>query len=122
MEDWEVIVIGGGAAGLMAASRAAQRGRRTLLLEKKRRPGAKILMSGGSRCNLTHAHGVRGFVEAFGSQGPFLHSALAALGPDQLIDLIEAEGVPTKVEPTGKVFPTSDRADDVLAALLARLH
>ena len=93
MEDWEVIVIGGGAAGLMAASRAAQRGRRTLLLEKKKRPGAKILMSGGSRCNLTHALDVRGFVEAFGTQGPFLHSALAALGPEQLVDLIEAEGV-----------------------------
>jgi len=122
MEDWEVIVIGGGAAGLMAASRAAQRGRRTILFEKKKRPGAKILMSGGSRCNLTHALGARGFVEAFGIQGPFLHSALAALGPDQLVDLIEAEGVPTKVEPTGKIFPASDRADDILAALLARLR
>ena len=122
MEDWEVIVIGGGAAGLMAANCAAERGRRTLLLEKKRRPGAKILMSGGSRCNLTHALDVQGFVEAFGAQGPFLHSALAALGPDQLVDLIEAEGVVTKIEPTGKIFPVSDRADDVLAALLARLR
>ncbi len=122
MEDWEVIIIGGGAAGLMAASRAAQRGRRTLLLEKKKRPGAKILMSGGSRCNLTHALNVRGFVEAFGDQGPFLHSALAALGPEQLVDLIEAEGVATKVELGGKIFPASDRADDVLQALLARLR
>ena len=121
MEDWEVIVIGGGAAGLMAASRAAQRGRRTLLLEKKKRPGAKILMSGGSRCNLTHALDARGFVEAFAAHGPFLHSALAALGPEQLVDLIEAEGVATKVEPSGKIFPVSDRADDVLRALLARL-
>ncbi len=62
------------------------------------------------------------FVEAFGAQGPFLHSALAALGPDQLVDLIEAEGVATKVEPSGKIFPVSDRAADVLAALLARLR
>src|SRR5208283_5143415 len=122
MDDWEVIVIGAGAAGLMATSRAAQRGRRTLLLEKKKRPGAKILMSGGSRCNLTHALDARGFVEALGTQGPFLHSALAALGPDQLVDLIEAEGVPTKVEPTGKIFPASDRAEDVLQVLLARLR
>jgi len=122
MEDWEVIVIGGGAAGLMAATQAAQRGRRTLLLEKTKRPGAKILMSGGSRCNLTHALDVRGFVAAFADQGPFLHSALAALGPDQLVDLIESEGVPTKVEPTGKIFPASDRAGDILTALLARMH
>jgi predicted Rossmann fold flavoprotein len=121
MEDWEVIVIGGGAAGLMAASRAAQRGRQTLLLEKKKRPGAKILMSGGSRCNITHALPARGFVEAFGSQGNFLHSALAALSPEALIDLIHAEGVDTKVEPNGKIFPVSDRAEDVLAALLAHL-
>ena len=122
MEDWEVIVIGGGAAGLMAASRTAQRGRRTLLLEKKSRPGAKILMSGGSRCNLTHALDARGFVEAFGTQGPFLHSALAALAPEQLVDLFEAEGVATKVESTGKIFPVSDRAQDVLTALQARLR
>ena len=121
MDDWDVIVIGGGAAGLMAASRAAERGRRTLLVEKKRRPGAKILMSGGSRCNLTHALNARGFVEAFAEQGPFLHSALAALGPQRLVDMIEAEGVKTKIEPTGKIFPVSDRADDVLAALLAIL-
>ncbi len=122
MEDCDVIVVGAGAAGLMAGCRAAQRGRRTLLVEKKKRPGAKILMSGGSRCNLTHALDARGFVEAFGIQGPFLHSALAALGPDQLVDLIEAEGVATKIEASGKIFPVSDRADDVLAALLARLH
>lgn len=122
MDDWDVIVIGAGAAGLLAASRAAQRGRRTLLLEKKRRPGAKILMSGGSRCNLTHATDARGIVQAFAEQGPFLHSALAALSPQRLVDLIEAEGAKTKVEPTGKVFPVSDRAGDVLAALLAILH
>jgi predicted Rossmann fold flavoprotein len=119
MDDWDVIVIGAGAAGLMAASRAAQRGRRTLLVEKKKRPGAKILMSGGSRCNITHAVDARGIVEAYADQGPFLHSALAALSPEQLVDLIEAEGVKTKIEPTGKIFPESDRAGDVLAALMA---
>ena len=91
-------------------------------MEKKQRPGAKILMSGGSRCNLTHALDARGFVEAFAEQGPFLHSALAALGPERLVDLIEAEGVETKVELTGKIFPVSDRAGDVLAALLAILR
>jgi predicted Rossmann fold flavoprotein len=122
MDEWDVIVIGAGAAGLMAASRAAERGRRTLLVEKKQRPGAKILMSGGSRCNITHAVDARGIVEAYGEQGPFLHSALAALGPDQLVDLIEAEGVKTKIEPTGKIFPVSDRAGDVLAALMAILR
>lgn len=121
--DWDVIVVGAGAAGLLAAARAAERGRRTLLLEKNRRPGIKILMSGGTRCNLTHATDRRGIVREFGPPGRFLHSALAALSPQGLVDLFEAEGVVTKVEPdTGKIFPVSDRASDVLDALLARLH
>src|SRR5947209_13314469 len=119
---WDVIVIGAGAAGLVAAARAAERGRRTLLLEKNRKPGVKILMSGGTRCNLTHATDNRGIVEAFGPSGRFLHSALAALSVQETIELFEAEGVPTKVEETGKVFPVSNKAADVLDALLRRLR
>jgi predicted Rossmann fold flavoprotein len=119
---WDVVVVGAGAAGLLAAARAAERGRRVLLLEKNRKPGVKILMSGGTRCNITHATDNRGIVEAFGPPGRFLHSALAALGVRELIDLIEAEGVATKVEDTGKVFPVSTRAVDVLDALMARLR
>lgn len=119
---WGVAVIGAGAAGLLAATRAAERGRRTILLEKNRKAGVKILMSGGTRCNLTHATDARGIVRAYGSPGRFLHSALAALGPKELIRLFEEEGVLTKVEETGKVFPVSNKATDVLAALLRRLR
>jgi predicted Rossmann fold flavoprotein len=119
---WDVVVIGAGAAGLLAASQAAARGRRTLLLEKNRKPGVKILMSGGTRCNLTHATDNRGIAEAFGPPGRFLHSPLAALGVEQTIALFESEGVPTKVEETGKVFPVSNKAMDVLDALLRRLR
>ena len=121
-ETWDVVVVGAGAAGLIAAAVASERGRRTLLLEKNRKPGVKILMSGGTRCNLTQATDNRGIVQAFGPQGRFLHSALAALGVDETITLFEAEGVATKVESTGKVFPTSNRATDVLAALVRRLR
>jgi predicted Rossmann fold flavoprotein len=120
--DGDVIVIGAGAAGLLAACRSAELGRRTLLLEKNRRPGVKILMSGGTRCNLTHDTDNRGIVEAYGPPGKFLHSALAALGVQDLIDLFEALGVATKVEETGKVFPVSNKAADVLDALLRRLE
>jgi predicted Rossmann fold flavoprotein len=119
---WDVVVIGAGAAGLLAASQAAERGRRTLLLEKNRKPGVKILMSGGTRCNITHATDNRGIVEAFGPPGRFLHSALAALGVEETIALFESAGVPTKIEETGKVFPVSNKATDVLDALLRRLH
>jgi predicted Rossmann fold flavoprotein len=118
---WDVAVIGAGAAGLVAAIRAAECGARVLLLEKNRRPGVKILMSGGTRCNITHATDNRGIVEAYGPPGRFLHSALAALSVQDTIDLFEHEGVATKVEETGKVFPVSNRAADVLDALLHRL-
>src|SRR5947209_18856200 len=98
MPDWDVIVIGAGAAGLMAALRAAERGRRVLLLEKNKKPGVKILMSGGTRCNITHATDNRGIVAAYGQAGKFLHSPLAALGVQQTIHFFESEGVPVKVE------------------------
>jgi predicted Rossmann fold flavoprotein len=120
--DFDAVVIGAGAAGLVAATHAAERGRRVLLLEKSRKPGVKILMSGGTRCNITHDCDARGIVAAFGNNGKFLHSALAALGPRETVALFEDEGVATKVEDTGKVFPVSDRALDVLEALLGRLR
>jgi predicted Rossmann fold flavoprotein len=119
---WDVIVVGAGAAGLVAAIRAAELGKRVLLLEKNRKPGVKILMSGGTRCNLTHATDNRGIVSAFGPPGRFLHSALAAFSVQDTIDFFAAEGVATKVEATGKVFPVSDKAVDVLEALMRRFR
>src|ERR1700686_3178323 len=119
---WEVMVIGGGAAGLMPAIRAAERGRRTLLLEKNKRPGIKILMSGGTRCNITQATDNRGIVAAYGPAGNFLHSPLAALSVQDTIAMFEAEGVRTKVEETGKVFPVSNKASHVRAGLMARFE
>ena len=120
--DFDAAILGAGAAGLMAAVHAAERGRRMLLLEKGRKPGVKILMSGGTRCNITHHCDARGVVEAFGPNGKFLHSALAGFTPQQVVEFFNTEGVATKVEDTGKVFPVSDRALDVLNALLRRLE
>ncbi|MFO0803229.1 MAG: aminoacetone oxidase family FAD-binding enzyme [Gemmataceae bacterium] len=122
MADYDAIIVGAGAAGLMAAIHAAERGRRVLLLEKGKKPGVKILMSGGTRCNITHDCDARGIVAAFGPNGKFLHSALAAFGPADVLEFFHAEGVATKVEETGKIFPVSDRAVDVLDALLKRLQ
>lgn len=120
-QPWDVVVVGAGAAGLVAASVAAERGLRTLLLEKNARPGVKILMSGGTRCNITQNTDNRGIVTAYGPPGRFLHSALAAFGVRESIAMFEAEGVATKIEDTGKIFPASDKASDVLAALLEKL-
>ena len=106
----------------MAAIHAAERSKSVLLLEKNRKPGVKILMSGGTRCNITHSCDNRGIVEAFGPNGKFLHSALAAFGVEKAIEFFENAGVATKVEDTGKVFPVSNKAIDVLDALVNRLQ
>lgn len=107
---------------MMATLRAAERGRRVLLLEKNRRPGVKILMSGGTRCNITQATDNRGIVEEYGVQGKFLHSPLASFSVEDTIAFFEGEGVETKVEETGKVFPVSNKASDVLDALVNRVN
>ena len=120
--DYDAVILGAGAAGLMAGVHAAERGRRVLLLEKGKKAGVKILMSGGTRCNVTHDCDSRGIVDAFGPNGKFLHSALAHFGVRDTVAFFAAEGVPTKTESTGKIFPVSDKALDVLDALLRRLH
>ena len=140
---YDVAILGAGAAGLCAAIRAAERGRSVVLLEKNRRPGVKILMSGGTRCNLTNARGLRdlrvisgpidpvydpaeaqgarSIQAAFGAGGKFLGPALRVLSVERSVELFEGEGVRTKVEGNGKVFPLSDKALDVVNALVARL-
>jgi predicted Rossmann fold flavoprotein len=115
--EWDVIVVGAGAAGMMAAIAAGRRGCRTLLLEKNRKPGVKILMSGGTRCNLTHATDAAGIITAFGRQGRFLRRALVEFDPQRVVSFFHDAGVETKVESTGKIFPQSDRALDVQQAL-----
>ena len=102
----------------MAAASAGSRGLKVLLLEKNRKLGVKILMSGGTRCNITHNCPSREIVRAFGQQGNFLYSALAALPPETVVEKIEAQGVETKIESTGKIFPVSNRAIDVRDALV----
>jgi len=116
---YDLIIVGAGAAGLMAATSAASRGLKVLLLEKNKKLGVKILISGGTRCNITHNCSVREVVKRFGKCGNFLHSPLHALPPEAVIEKIEAEGVATKVEHTGKIFPVSDRAIDVRDALVS---
>lgn len=119
--SWDVIVVGAGAAGLYAAATAAERGRSTLLIEKNKKLGVKILMSGGTRCNITQNTTWQGIAEAFGKrQGRFLKFALATLPPEQIVTVFNDAGVATKVESTGKIFPQSDKAIDVRNTLVER--
>ncbi|MEM9585719.1 MAG: aminoacetone oxidase family FAD-binding enzyme [Planctomycetota bacterium] len=113
----DIAVIGAGAAGLMAAAVAAQEGARVTLLEKNAKTGVKILMSGGTRCNITHDTNARGIASAFGTAGRFLQPSLGRFPPASVVKLFHYLGVQTKVESTGKVFPVSDRALHVRDAL-----
>ena len=121
-ETWDLIIVGGGAAGLWAAATAAGRGLKTLVLEKNRKSGVKILMSGGTRCNITHHCGPEQILQAFGTQGRFLKPSVYNLPPQAVVERFSQLGVATKVESTGKVFPVSDRALDVRDALVGQLH
>ncbi len=122
-DRWDLIVVGAGPAGMLAAFRAAMLGLRVLVLEKNRKPGVKILMSGGTRCNLTHDASVNDLLSVFvPEQARFLRRAVHALTPAQVVEFFHAAGVPTKIEShNGKVFPASDRALDVQRALLSRM-
>jgi predicted Rossmann fold flavoprotein len=144
LNEFDVVVLGAGAAGLVAAARAAECGARVLLCEKNRRPGVKILISGGTRCNITNARGLRrlevvsGSIDpaydqtqsrgtrtiqqAFGDKGSFLGPSLRRFDVDATVRMFEEAGVATKIEGNGKIFPVSDRATDVLDALARRFE
>jgi len=113
----DVLIVGGGAAGLMAAGRAASAGARTLVLEKKDRTGRKLNITGKGRCNLTNAALMGSFLERFGSGARFLRPALGDMGDKDLVTLMEGLGVPTVVERGSRVFPASQKAGDVVAAM-----
>jgi len=114
---FDVVVIGAGAAGLMAACIAARDGMKVLVVEKNEEVGRKLLLAGGGRCNLTNKQDVRKFVEKFGKSGSFLFSPLSVFSIEDTIKFFEMLGVKTKVEEGNRVFPESDRAEDIRDAL-----
>ncbi len=115
---YDVIVIGAGAAGLLAAGKAAEAGARTLLLEKNAKVGRKIGITGKGRCNVTNACDDRTFMANIVSNPRFLYSALDRLSSQDIMELLEENKVPLKVERGNRVFPVSDRSFDIIDGLL----
>lgn len=113
-----VLVIGGGAAGLLAGIAAAQNGAQTVILEKMRRPGKKILITGKGRCNITNNCDLQEIIKNIPGNGHFLNSALRRFTNQDIVQLLEDNGLPTKVERGGRVFPVSDKAADVVDTLV----
>ena len=115
-ETCDVIVVGAGAAGLFAAIHAGRSGARVLALDGARTLGAKILVAGGGRCNVTH-HAVDEKSYA-GSSPNAIKNVLRRYGVPETVKFFEAYGVELKREDTGKLFPTTDDAHTILNALL----
>jgi predicted Rossmann fold flavoprotein len=115
----DVAIVGAGAAGLAAAvfTRRINPGRRVLLLEGATKPGAKILVSGGSRCNVTNA--VVTDADFWGGRRSMVRRVLRAFPVSDTIAFFRELGVPLHEERDGKLFPDSNRARDVLDALMA---
>jgi len=100
---------------MMVAGRAGELGARVLLLEKNKKLGLKLSITGNGRCNITNEEkNLKEFINKYRVNGKFLYSAFNKFFNNDVIDFFERNGVKTKVENEGKVFPISDQANDVL--------
>lgn len=116
-----VIVVGGGAAGMTAAAAAGRRGHSVLLLEKNTELGRKLLITGNGRCNLTNSRDMEDIRRHVISNQKFLYHAFHEFTNRDLLNLLAGAGLKTRTEQDGRVFPASDRADDVRQALIRLL-
>ena len=112
---YDIAVIGAGAAGLTAAIFAAGSGARVIALDSQKRLGAKILISGGGRCNVTHDVVTPA---DFNGRRNAIAKVLRSFPVEETNRGFEVMGVPLKTEDTGKLFPVNDRARSVLDALV----
>ena len=126
--EQRIIVIGAGPAGMMAAIKAAETSEsmggiaEVMLLEKMKKPGRKMMITGKGRCNITNAADVPEIIKNIQGNGRFLFSSMKAFDNRAVIDFFEEQGVATKVERGQRVFPVSDKAQDVVEAMVSRLH
>lgn len=112
-----VVVIGGGPAGMLASISSAQEGNKVILLEKNNILGKKILITGKGRCNITSSLEISDFINNVPGNGRFLYSAFENFNNRDIIELLKKEGVNVKEERGNRIFPVSDRAEDVRFAL-----
>ena len=113
-----LLIIGGGAAGLMAAGAALELGHTVTVVEHSDACGKKLLITGKGRCNVTNDCDLHTFFAHVRANPRFLYSALTGFSTRDTMELFERLGVPLKVERGRRVFPVSDRAEDIRAALL----
>ncbi len=117
-----VVVVGGGAAGMMAAVSAAQMGADVTLIERNAQCGKKLKITGKGRCNVTNDCDVREFLQNVPTNPRFLYSALGRFSTEDTKAFFEDAGVPLKVERGRRVFPVSDRAEDIVSAMYRKVR
>ena len=113
-----ILIVGAGAAGLMAAGAALEQGHSVTVLEHTEKPGQKLLITGKGRCNVTNNCDETTFLQNVRTNPRFLFSALYAFPPAKAMELFENLGVSLKTERGRRVFPVSDKAEDIRQALL----
>lgn len=114
----DIIIIGAGPAGMMAAITAARRGKKVLVLEKMEKPLRKLRITGKGRCNLTNVASQADFLKHTGPDSRFLKYAFSTFFAPQLIEFFQNAGVEVVTEQGGRVFPASEKAQDISEALL----
>jgi predicted Rossmann fold flavoprotein len=119
---YDVIIVGGGPSGLMAAIAAGEIGKKVLLLEKGKKLGKKLAISGGGRCNVTNRLTQEEIVKHIPGNGRFLYSPFSVFNNEDIITFFEGLGVELKEEDHGRMFPVSNRAQDVVDTLVRQLE
>jgi predicted flavoprotein YhiN len=122
MTEPRVIVIGAGAAGLMAAITAARRGASVVVLERMATPGRKLMITGKGRCNITNTCPISEFIRNLPGNGKFLNGVLHRFTNEDVMRLLEENGLPLVKERGGRVFPASGKAKDVIDTFLRLLQ
>ncbi|MGM0853587.1 MAG: NAD(P)/FAD-dependent oxidoreductase [Bacillota bacterium] len=121
VKKYDVIVIGGGPSGLMASIAAGENGANVLLVDKGTKLGRKLAISGGGRCNVTNRLPIEEIIKHIPGNGRFLYSAFSEFNNEDIIAFFEKLGIKLKEEDHGRMFPVSNRAMDVVEALLKRM-
>ena len=117
----KVIVVGAGAAGMMSAITSAKCGNDVTIIEKTASAGNKLKITGKGRCNITFAGDIEDFKENIVKNNKFMYSSFMNFNNNDVVEYFESIGVPTKVERGGRIFPQSDKAEDVVVALKKEL-
>jgi len=121
VQQYDLVIIGAGAAGLMAAIESYKEGKKILVIEKMQKPALKLRITGKGRCNITNEAELKDFIGHFGKNGRFLKYSFKEFFNNDLISYFEKLGVTFKLERGGRYFPVSDKAADVVEALVDKV-